>query len=74
MEKNWIKIATYSNALEVEIVRQMLEVNEIAAVVINKQDSSYLFGKIELYVAEQDVPTAKQLIEQEGDNLTPNSL
>ncbi|MBP3944208.1 DUF2007 domain-containing protein [Sphingobacteriaceae bacterium WQ 2009] len=74
MEKNWIKIATYSNALEVEIVRQMLEVNEIAAVVINKQDSSYLFGKIELYVAEQDVLTAKQLIEQEGDNLTPNSL
>ena len=44
MEKDWIKIATYTNAFEAEIVRQMLVENSIPAVVLNKKDSSYHFG------------------------------
>ena len=67
MEKGWVKIVTYTKSVEAEIVRQMLDENGIAAVVLNKQDSSYLFGKIEIYVNEQDEETAKGLINNNID-------
>lgn len=67
MEKDWIKIITYTNAIEAEIVRQMLVENNIPAVVLNKQDSSYLFGKLELYVNIEDKPGALELIEQSNE-------
>lgn len=62
MEKDWVKINTYTNAVESEIVRLMLEEQGIPAVVLNKQDSSYLFGKIELYVQGAFAEEAKKLI------------
>ncbi|QQT28293.1 DUF2007 domain-containing protein [Sphingobacterium spiritivorum] len=55
---------TYTNAIQSEIVKQMLLENEVNAVVLNKQDSSYLFGKIELYVNVNDVEKANALIEE----------
>ncbi|SUJ29863.1 Uncharacterised protein [Sphingobacterium spiritivorum] len=64
MEKDWIKIKTYTNAIQSEIVKQMLLENEVNAVVLNKQDSSYLFGKIELYVNVNDVDKANALIDE----------
>lgn len=62
MEKDWVKINTYTNAVECEIVRLMLEEQGIPAVALNKQDSSYLFGKIELYVQDIWAVEAKKLI------------
>ncbi|MGN0003978.1 MAG: putative signal transducing protein [Sphingobacterium composti] len=62
MEKGWVKIRTYSKAIEAEIVKQMLEEHEIPAVLLNKQDSSYLFGKLELYVNETNEAVATVLI------------
>jgi len=53
MEKDWIKIWTYGNVLHAEMGKQLLESNDIPAVVLNKQDSSYKFGQIELYVAKE---------------------
>ncbi len=51
MEQDWIKIQTYGNTLHAEMDKQLLEANDIRAVVLNKQDSSLKFGRIELYVA-----------------------
>ncbi len=65
MEKDWIKIKIYTNPLEAEIVKQMLEENGIAAVLLNKQDSSYLIGKLELYVSEDQKAAALELINNE---------
>lgn len=62
MEKDWKKIEVFTNAVQAEIVKQMLEENGIPALLINKQDSSYLFGKIELYVNEAQKQEAIQLI------------
>ncbi|WP_312330994.1 DUF2007 domain-containing protein [Sphingobacterium sp.] len=68
MENDWKKIKTYTNAIQAEIVKQMLEEHGIPAVVLNKQDSSYLFGKIELYVNGGSIEMAERLIEEaEGD-------
>ena len=64
MEQGWKKIKVYTNAIEAEIVKQMLVESGIPAIVLNKQDSSYLvFGKIELYVNQEDEQQALVLIE-----------
>lgn len=67
MDSNWIKIKVYNQSFEAEIVRNMLVENGIPAVVLNKKDSSYLFGIIELYVGKEDADTALQLINSFGD-------
>lgn len=72
MEKDWTKIKVYTNAIEAEIVRQMLVENDIPAVVLNKQDSSYHFGKIELYVAETNKESALELIDQTNNTEQDN--
>ena len=36
----------------------------IASVIINKQDSTYLFGEIELYVERDDAILAKYILDK----------
>jgi hypothetical protein len=62
MDGQWEVIYRCSNAYKAEILRALLEDNEIQSVVINKKDSSYLIGDIELYVKQHDVLTAKQIV------------
>ena len=63
MEKNWVKIFSSEKVIEVEIIKQMLFENNITAVIINKQDSSYnMFGSIDLYVKENNKSIALKLI------------
>ena len=51
MEKDWICIYSSVYLHKVEIVKAVLNENDIPAVIINKQDSSYSsIGEIELYV------------------------
>ena len=45
-----------------ELIRQMLEDHDIPSFIINKQDSVYKFGEIELYVNRDPVIRAKKLI------------
>lgn len=62
MENNWIKLLVGSNPIEIEITKQMLEEHDIPAVVMNKQDSSYRFGLVELYVHESQEAAARLLL------------
>ncbi|HLT87688.1 MAG TPA: DUF2007 domain-containing protein [Sphingobacterium sp.] len=64
MEKGWIKIQTYTDAIRGEIDKQMLEENGIPAVLLNMQDSSFMFGKIDLFVNEKDFGQAQRLIQE----------
>ena len=45
-----------------ELIRQMLTDHDIPSYIINKQDSFYKFGEIELYVNRDHVIRAKKLI------------
>ena len=45
-----------------DLVRQMLVEHDIPSFIINKQDSFYKFGEIELYVNRDHVIRAKKLI------------
>jgi hypothetical protein len=62
--KNWSLIYTTTNASEASILQGMLQQNNIEAMVMNKQDSSYLnFGEIEIYVPFHLKDIAKNLID-----------
>lgn len=62
LEKNWIKIYSTSANYKAELIKGLLFENGIQAVVINKKDSSYLFGELEIYVMPDDVLQAKHII------------
>lgn len=70
MGKDWTKIREFNNEIHAEMVKQMLEANGIPAVLMNKKDSSYLFGKLELFVNQEYAEQAVSLIEKEEDNLS----
>ncbi len=67
MNSNWTKIKVYNQAFEAEIVKNMLLENNIPAVVLNKKDSSYLFGVVELYVEQENANNAMELMGLFGD-------
>ena len=63
-EVNWTKIFSSTLPHEIDILQGMLAEAGIESVIINKKDSSYLFGDIELYVNATDAFLAQQLINQ----------
>ena len=62
MEKDWVNIYSSTQANDIEIMKAVLADNDILAIDINKKDSSYLFGEIEVYVNRNDALKAKQII------------
>ena len=68
MHNNWIKVASSKQAYQIELLKGMLEENNIIAVTVNKKDSSYLaFGEIELFVESKDVIQAKNFIKIQNE-------
>jgi hypothetical protein len=61
----WTLIISTSAAPEAEMLRGMLMENGIESVIINKKDSVYLFGEVEIYVKAEDALLARQLINPE---------
>jgi len=63
MESNWTKVYTTENAITAEIIKQALVENDIPAVVMNKQDSSYkVFGTLTVLVQQDDFDKAIDFI------------
>lgn len=49
--ENWFKLLSTTEAYKAEIIKSLLEENNISVILLNKQDSSYVFlGDIEIYV------------------------
>ena len=65
METGWINILTSTNYFQTQIIEGLLIENSIPVIIMNKKDSSYLFGNIELYVKKNDAKNAKRLIENQ---------
>ena len=62
--QGWFKLYSTKNYVEANIIKGMLEENNIHAVILNKQDSSYLvFGEIEIYVPLHLKDVARQLLD-----------
>jgi len=64
MDSHWQQVYITDKIHRAEIVRSILDDNQIASVIVDKRDSSYLVGDIELYVRPEDVILSKLIIEQ----------
>ena len=66
MEENWVKAYQSSQAIRAEIARELLEQGGIAAVIMNKKDSSYpVFGMYEVHVPASDLSQAQIILTNE---------
>lgn len=67
--KDWFKLYITKNYAEANIIKGMLEENNIHVVMLNKLDSSYLsFGDIELYVPAHLKDIARELLNNALNN------
>ncbi len=62
MDSSWAMIYSTGAPYKAELLKGLLSESGIASVVINKKDSSYHFGELELYVKAEDVVQAKRII------------
>ena len=63
MENNdFIKVYGAAKLYEAELIVGLLACDDIEATIINKRDSQYLFGEVEIYVAAADAEKAKEII------------
>jgi hypothetical protein len=61
--KNWFLLLRTDKYVDAEILRGMLEENQIPVIVVNKQDSSYIFlGELEVYVPLQFRELARDIM------------
>lgn len=66
MDDNWVKAYQTGQLIRAELARQILELAGIAAVLMNKQDSSYLaFGMCEVHVPAADLAKAQTILSDE---------
>lgn len=66
MEENWAKAYQSTQMIRAEIAREILEQNGIAAVIVNKKDSSYpIFGMCEVHVPASDLSQAQIILNNE---------
>lgn len=60
--EQWEKIYSTAVLFDAELIKSKLIDEGIECTSLNKQDSAYLFGEIELYVQATDVVKAKHII------------
>ncbi|MFT6960304.1 MAG: hypothetical protein ACJAWV_000001 [Flammeovirgaceae bacterium] len=66
--KDWKKVFSSSNHFQASLVQQVLENNELQAILLNKKDSAYgVFGEVEIYVSKKNVMQALKIINDEID-------
>ncbi len=63
-DENWALIYSTSDEVRSELIIQSLEEAGIKAVKMNKRDSNYLIGNIEVYVRLEDMGAAKTIVKE----------
>ena len=59
---DFVKVYAFNKLYLVEMLKAYLADNQIESFILNQQDSSYLFGDIELYVKKEDQEKSEKLI------------
>lgn len=62
MEKDWQLVHTTDAVEKADYIKKTLEKQGLHVVIINKKDSVYQFGDIELYVLKSEAESAQQLL------------
>ena len=69
MEEQWVQVYSTSQLYQAEMLKALLTEENIPAIEINKQDSSYLsFGDIQIHVPATDIIKAKQIVNRFESN------
>jgi len=61
--QNWTKIAAFGNIYQAEYYKSILEENNIKVVILNERDRTFLVGEIELYVNDEEIEQAKEILD-----------
>jgi len=64
MNEDLVRVYIAGQDYKALLVKQMLADNDIESFILNKKDSSYSFGDIEVYVNRDEVIRAKRLISE----------
>lgn len=62
MDNDWVKVYAAGKLYDVELVKGLLEQNDIESEIFNQKDRAFLVGDVELYVHSKDADKAKQII------------
>jgi len=62
--KDWVCVYTFNREYQSQLALEMLAENDIEATLLNKMDSVYQIGDIELYVHPDQVIRAKMLLNE----------
>jgi len=68
MSNDFVCVYSHTNQYTIDILKSVLQEHGVESVVLNKQDSSYHFGSIELYVKPADESLARQIITEFESN------
>ncbi|MBP7497675.1 MAG: DUF2007 domain-containing protein [Bacteroidales bacterium] len=60
--QGWEKVYETHNLYQAEIIKSILNAEDIEAVIVNKQDSLYLVGEVEVFVLSDNVVKANTII------------
>ena len=63
MPNKRVQVYTTNKPFEAEMIKEFLADNDVIAFLLNKMDSAYHFGDIEIMVERDDVVRSKKLIE-----------
>lgn len=64
MDTKWVRIFKTTELYQAKVLEALLNENEIACHVMNKQDSALVFGYIEIHVPENLETQARTVIEE----------
>jgi hypothetical protein len=63
MYTDWVIVFSTPQIYEAEIMKTILAENNIECITVNKRDSMYMVGEVEIYVMTDQVLLAKKIIE-----------
>lgn len=66
-EQNFERVYSAGKLYEAELIVGLLAENGVEATIVNKRDSEFLIGEVEVYVANEDAVEAKRIIEERGE-------
>ncbi len=64
MDENWVNVYSGATLFRMEIFKDVLESNGISSVILNKKDSAFLTGPVELYVHKDNEEKARKIISE----------
>ena len=64
MSIDWIEIYSTNDIFKAEVIKNMLLSNDIEAIIMNQQDSSYHFGTAKIYTRKENISRAKKILSE----------